>query len=355
MRLLYGLALGAVAMRPQHRTWHRARLVPDDYEDGELLTPDGSGVEFKMRCEASPHVCDWALATFTSAAAYLGNAIAFEAPIRVMVNFYSFCDRDGDCDTKEPVVGLSRPTRFYPLVKDGVVRMYPQALMRQIYGEQGDAHPFDIVMAMNADSFPSQSTPLIEVLSHELIHGLGFVSSLVQSEAGVLPWPTSADARLARAEFALDEFLFDAMTGLPLTLVISQSNATDVGHYIEELATRHGAFKLRIGDLVIPLETSIKPFRIGSSVSHLDSATYANSRDVLMIYRINKGHTVREYIQAHSRWDTAPYGPHTLRVMQAIGYTLNPSPSIHTAYSYAPPPAAHALITTLLTLIISLS
>ncbi|KAJ9056128.1 hypothetical protein DSO57_1036222 [Entomophthora muscae] len=361
-RLLCGLALGVASISHSRKDWHKARLVPEEYnDDGEMLTPEGSGVEFKLHCEASRGVCDWVLGTFASAASHVGNAIEFQVPVRVLVNFYSFCDKYNECHPKEPVIGLSRPSRFYPLSKEGQVRMYPQALMRQIYGELDDAHPFDIVMAMNADSFPNPTTPMIEVLSHELIHGLGFVSSLVQSEAGVLPWPNSSDTRLTYTEFAMDEYLFDARTNLPLSSLTSQlplKNASaDIGHYIEELATHHGYFELRVDNLSIPLETSLRPFRIGSSVSHLDSDTYAQTQDVLMIYRINKGKTVREYIRSHSKWNTAPYGPHTLKVMQAMGYTLNPSPSLRMAYSHAipnPNPIFYILCPILSSLLINL-
>ncbi|KAI9292798.1 hypothetical protein K502DRAFT_351624, partial [Neoconidiobolus thromboides FSU 785] len=85
-------------------------------------------------------------------------------------------------------------------------------------------------------------------------------------------------------------------------------------------------------DTLITLETSLVPYAPGSSISHLDKSKYLNTADSLMCYRM-EDKDIYEVMKSIGTWNTAPYGPNTLAILEAMGYTLTKNPSQEHSYN----------------------
>ena len=81
----------------------------------------------------------------------------------------------------------------------------------------------------------------------------------------------------------------------------------------------------RVDDVVV-LETSLKPFQPGSSISHVDYATYTNSPDFLMRFMQDRGVTLAESVLRSG--GQGPIGPKLMRILQQLGYAIPQLPSI---------------------------
>lgn len=77
-------------------------------------------------------------------------------------------------------------------------------------------------------------------------------------------------------------------------------------------------------DDVLILETSMKPFLEGSSISHVDLTTYSQTSDFLMAYLQQPGFTLQ---QAIARGGGGPIGPRLLRVLSSLGYATSDNPN----------------------------
>lgn len=101
-----------------------------------------------------------------------GKIIEFYTPISVNVSATDFCAEYGACNSTASVdiiLGGAVPARTFPLIDDdGVVRYYPQAVVRQMYFPPGHAPqsaPYDIVMEFNSKAnfwFQSSNTSTIQ-------------------------------------------------------------------------------------------------------------------------------------------------------------------------------------------------
>jgi hypothetical protein len=83
--------------------------------------------------------------------------IFFKSPIYVNASLTDFCATYGQCNSSagtDVILGGAVPARTFPLVdNDGVVRYYPQAVIRQMDfppGESPQCGPSDILMEFNS-------------------------------------------------------------------------------------------------------------------------------------------------------------------------------------------------------------
>ncbi|KAI8997818.1 hypothetical protein BDB01DRAFT_846426 [Pilobolus umbonatus] len=283
----------------------------------------------------------------------------------------------GDCGKDSLILGGSSPARSIPLLNnDGVFRLHPQALVRQF---NLDGHPnyapFDILSIFNADApfwfkedgvvIGLDQSDFLFVILHEFIHGLGFYSEWKQhlSKDIITPDPTpfflqqhinqySHTNTMFPRHFidgAMDRFLYlldvkedgstyDSDDILPIgeitqhlnkirahTLTeLVESSEFEVAVQMGKVATTRGTMGLHIeqyNHLVI-LETSMKPFHPGSSVSHVAYIQYTHSPDFLMRFMQERGMTLDDAIERGG--GTGPIGPLLLCVFEQLGYsTIN--------------------------------
>jgi hypothetical protein len=209
---------------------------------------------------------------------------------------------------------------------------------------------------------------------HELIHGLGFITSwsddiyraiipLFQQPNNLDPFITpillaSTDNEQLLdgynnplpfwgfVEFPFDKFIhYNSSTGLSsFTSVTKQlnqfCNSNAVFGNLIDLANSwytsefyFQASKLHkksvnplnvlaaIGnETLLWLETSVNPYSTGSSLCHVDQSIYSNSKEYLMVYTANHGVGLS---QLNQLYPNGPIGPKLLTIMGALGYRLN--------------------------------
>lgn len=89
------------------------------------------------------------------------------------------------------------------------------------------------------------------------------------------------------------------------------------------------------GEVVVTLESSLKPFSTGSSLCHVDQPSYLNTSDYLMVYTANRGVGIVELDQL---FPDGPLGPKLRRVMGALGYNIKSVKTIRPTLKYWSPP-----------------
>ncbi|RUS17573.1 hypothetical protein BC937DRAFT_89788 [Endogone sp. FLAS-F59071] len=346
-----------------------------------------SGTDYfqvSLTCTVNATLCAKVQKSFQTAGEVISGVILFNTPIQINATFLPFCVSLGDCGNgQEITLGGSYPSRTIAMQdSDGIGRYYPQALVKQLNISNHPAYgPYDITSMFNADaSFwfnddgpiaPNQSD-FLWVIIHEFMHGLGFYSNwndyLDFTPTALTPDLTQFDTNLASPaiingpvtfngfyESAFDKHMV-FVPNLTFTTTLTRQLDTfdggigtkyaDVNSYYTAFMTsvqfNQGIQMLQIcttaRDLgfmpyngsttedVLILETSLKPFLEGSSISHVDLNTYSTTSDFLMVYLQEPGFTLQ---QAIARGGGGPIGPRLLRVLSSLGYATfdNPTPN----------------------------
>lgn len=209
---------------------------------------------------------------------------------------------------------------------------------------------------------------------HELVHGLGFVNSwsdvtyakfstyipsltpfLVPMELqppNELAQVLAAEASLQGnqpfwgfVEFPLDKYLYTKNTSLTtITRLLNTWGNSNVmfnsildmvnaWYCLEDIRTEaQMLYKLATtaqdiwtvfpDGTTLLLETSLSQFISGTSLSHVDRATYEKTPDFLMVYYTESGVTLDTLVL---KYDGGPIGSHLLHALASLGYALQPS------------------------------
>jgi hypothetical protein len=91
-----------------------------------------------------------------------------------------------------------------------------------------------------------------------------------------------------------------------------------------KLSTEPGSLGIDLEDETIILETSLKPFQPGSSISHVSYANYTHTPDFLMRFMQDRGLTLEEAVRRGG--GERPIGPLLLRIFEEIGYSTTENP-----------------------------
>ena len=245
--------------------------------------------------------------------------------------------------------------------EDGAIRIYPQILTK-LANPTGPV-PFDthdIIASFNS-KFPGFFFPgdknikpdqvdFVLVIAHEFLHGLGFLStwSPVGSISDVVtPFFIADSGNILRVREAIfDQFVIRTADGKKLTdyaaaiekAIDGQIYTTDAAlkSSIETVATSIGLTtttdyvtpnaigflpkgKTDTNDAVI-LETTLNPFAVGSTGSHVDRVTYIDTPDWLMAYKAIRGKTYQQINKDNgAAAPDAIVGPKTKAIMESIG------------------------------------
>jgi len=245
--------------------------------------------------------------------------------------------------------------------EDGAIRLYPQVLTK-LANPTGPV-PFDthdIIASFNSKLAPHFFFPgdkniqldqidFVSVIAHEFLHGLGFYSSwapaLLPASDVVIPFVITDGSKLRMRETIFDQFVIKTADGKKLTnyaaafskAIDGQTYTTDAALVtsIEKVATDISLTtttdyvtpkaigflprgKTNIKDAVL-LETSLKPYSMGSTGSHVDDATYARSQDWLMTYVATPGKTYQQMDKDSGAAPDAIVGPGIKAIMESIG------------------------------------
>lgn len=204
----------------------------------------------------------------------------------VPVNVAAYWDRTAPYG----VLGTARPGRYFNNFQGAPDRdlWYASALANSLAGRDLDPRNPEIIIRISAfpfwylgtDGKPGQSQfDLTSVVLHEIGHGLGFLSNaeyLNFNSFGTMTQPTPFDAY---AELPDGRRLMD----LP-------SPSVELGTAITSTLYWSGRRAIAVNDGVKPLLYTPKTFEVGSSVSHLDEATFTRgSRDAAMTPNLAAG------------------------------------------------------------------
>ncbi|KAF0505740.1 sequence orphan [Gigaspora margarita] len=343
---------------------------------------DGSSFNVNFKCDSTDSgLCQKAQSAFEMAGQIISSVFMFEVPITLNATFSNLNDSN--------LLGSATPSRFIPLIsEDGVPRLYPQSLVKQF---KFNVHPeyssCDIYAQFNSGDGPISPTQqnIHTVILHELFHGLGFTSSWRNNLDSLLQYPsnglspvpyliTSASSKSiifqGFIETIFDKFLVilpDNTTSSPLvptSLTAYTSKLNEFGppptEFSSSLKFAESLMlspqwnsvapfilnKSSIANTLVFLprgyqlvngtyvETSVNPFLSGSSISHVSFASYTNSQDFLMRYKLEPGFTIEDLLSRGGNYQnddgTGVIGPRLRSIMESIGYkTLyNPNPII---------------------------
>ncbi|KAL7311783.1 hypothetical protein PS15m_009502 [Mucor circinelloides] len=339
--------------------------------------PISAPIEISFKCYHAPkNVCEKAERAFKTAGDMISSVILFREPIKVNATLISFCQMGNECGKNMMTLGGSSPARAIPLLNDdGLLRLHPQALVKQYMLQDHPAFAeYDILSVFNADApfwFEEDGLPIGSnqadfsfVILHEFMHGLGFYSGWNEyiSSKALTPDPSPFLANqlirmvnpTSASALHTTQFLESAMDRLMIVqdyesnnVAISVSNytkqlnriqATSISEVVKSpefvfakemgyLATKAGSLGLDISSDLDPiiLETALQPFQPGSSISHVDYATYTQSPDFLMRFMQDRGLTLAEAIKRGG--GDGPIGPLLLRIFEELGYSTINSPN----------------------------
>lgn len=193
---------------------------------------------------------------------------SFESKVPITVS--AFWDRTAPYG----VLGTARPGRYFNNFEGAPDRdlWYASALANALAGRDLDPRNPEVVIRISAfpfwylgtDGKPGQSQfDLVSVVLHEIGHGLGFLSNaefISYNNFGAMTQPTP----------------FDAYVELPdgKRLMDLPSPSLELGSAITGTLLWSGARAISANGNVKPLLYTPKTFEVGSSVSHLDEATF---------------------------------------------------------------------------------
>ena len=201
-------------------------------------------------------------------------------------------------------------------------------------------------------------------MKHEFMHGLGFYSGWNEYlSASVLtpdPSPLLANQLISMVnpsnnamhpnqflESAMDRLLRiikvdNKTTSIPIsdyTKRLNKIEATSVAELMRspafqetkdfnKIATEAETLGIHLSSQKNPvtLETSLRPFQPGSSISHVSLAHYSHTPDFLMRFMQDRGLSLEEAVKQGG--GTGPIGPLLMRIFEEIGYSTVETPDV---------------------------
>nr|CAG8515322.1 1896_t:CDS:2 [Entrophospora candida] len=329
-------------------------------------TSPGQKFSVSLKCTADQQTCQQVQGSFDAAGKFITNTFILNT-ITVNASFISFCEGQPNCSEDNI------------LDDDGIQRLYPQALVKQFnYETHPEYGQFDIIALFNSDaawwfssspSAPINSTQydFLYTLVHELFHGLGFGSSWDEHYSGILtpvpgPNPLTANGSSTSTsvdlndndyikfyEWAFDKYIKLLKDGTNLTTYAQEINKFFTGEYtnitgsqfepkfkgspqyniaknMDLLAVTANSLGFiptinftNVNDSAVILETSLIPYRSGSSISHVDKKLYANTSDFLMKYDSETGVSLDQLVSRGGNYSGGPIGPKLKLVMETLG------------------------------------
>lgn len=359
-------------MKPSRREVVDCSLVTDEPRlRSKLKSAVGTGqFILNFNCPVGGPICQKAQSTFNLAFEILLGNLVLNQNILVNASFTDFCATTSQCTTDGfQVLGGAAPARSIVLEDDdGMLRAYPQALVRQMNLPQHPAFTgSDIFAQFNSKArfhFPEDTGPMgagqsdfLFVVLHEMAHGLGFTSSwddyLNDTPLALTPGINggSSGAQFAFGGFVeniFDRFVIETATNTPLSArTAALNNAFPTSNFassqaffaalqaspvfkanspqVFKLSTTAGSLAFVTNNKArMTLETSLNPYQPGSSVSHADLKTFSDTSDFLMRFRVDPGTSLADAV---NRGKGGPLGPLLLGVLESLGYATKANPN----------------------------
>lgn len=369
----------------------RAKLTSDfSTKLSVTANAQSSGLQIVFNCDSSVTASNCANANkgFQLAKQYIEDVLLLEVPVILNATFTSFCATLQQCNSA--IIGQAGPKRTFRLVDtDNVERLYPQALVKQFrFTNDIPFDSYDISALFNADIswwYPydsstsiTNSEDFVSTIAHEIVHGLGFMSAwndyfgiLVDGKAitSVQPYMEFAQASNGNKRFvgffgmALDRLMYEFPTGKPNSDRIAAINQFHIADSSADWQTFYNSIirnfesssqyslataflKMatnQVGTLALQpikadtdpfqndgklwLETRLRTWQSGSSLSHVAQATYNASSDFLMCYSDYGRKTYIQRINDSGNITGNLIGPRLLNTFELLGYPTKRTPA----------------------------
>ncbi|KAJ9061157.1 hypothetical protein DSO57_1023286 [Entomophthora muscae] len=304
----------------------------------------------QLSCPAADGRCTKFQASIDLVNQFFENAFAVAKTINVQVKVIGASHRNMFSDSDLAITEVN-----YILDSTPVINL-PVALDKQL--RSGLEDEIDFVVNIDRDFsyyFPDEfgtrqdGYAILDVLAHEFLHGMGFgvlldtehqrpvpyyeISQGVQPSHGTIQFYTNIfmDNVYSSNNEKLTKLIYEMNTQNQIPLAKDK-------HETPQLLSFHQLKIAQLGKLVTtPKELHFKTihgnnvllytgwsYNPGASISHLD-ASYIGTQEMLMT---SSGHHRTGVHNAESNcWNTSPFGPLTLEIMETLGYKLNPNPS----------------------------
>ncbi|KAJ1551315.1 hypothetical protein HK096_001372 [Nowakowskiella sp. JEL0078] len=358
--------------RPWEKRWS-SQTLQAAHLDASLklasasVSPLANPFTIVSSCKISDTVaCANALATLKLAAAKITSAFTFFQEIRVSVQFTSLCQSSlASCDSR--ILGGAAPASYFDAKtsSDSIYYSYPQALLKQLNIQDNVQIPyndFDIVALFNMDAnwrfsstnyTNSTQYDFERVAIHELSHGLGFDSSVNQwSDGFTFIGPSYKLNNESNFNGWLSPTLMDRYIYIPssskkwmdmLKLVTSFTTSKKLNEtqFLMQFSKSGDPFSAAqqlyivcttsskfiqyrtAENMSIYLQTTPGNFLQGTSIVHVDQATYSASAEFLMTPEVPLDNLSIEPLIAKynaSYIMIGPYGVQTLNILKHFGY-----------------------------------
>ncbi|CAI2183936.1 4209_t:CDS:2 [Funneliformis geosporum] len=284
--------------------------------------------------------CAKVKSSFEEAGLILSSTLILNTPILINAKFREM--------ESAGILGAAGPYRTMPMKDDdGFERLYPQSLVKQF---QQSVHPefapVDIIADFNSlipfwfegdPPITSQQTGFLELIMHELMHGLGFFSSwdvylenfpdaATPEIIGLTTGTTLPDLNASFVFNGFQENAFDKyLILLPENKLIS-SYANELNKFADFGTTYESAFDF-LNQFVASPQFLVAKEIFSSSISHVDSLTYTNTSEFLMTFTQEKGRTLNDNIRIGGNYAGGAIG-HKLRlILESLGYATKESPN----------------------------
>lgn len=341
-------------------------------EKKALAPEEAFQINFKCAPEVSPALCDKVNRSLKSAGSRLAKILLITNPIVVNCDFGPFCEPSATsvCNLANVLGGAQSGSTF--AVETGGLRYnYPQALLKQLNTDMN--LPFsetDIVASFNSDQkfyfkedggkIQSNQVDFEFVAIHELTHGLGFGSGLLEYSSvfnGAKPGYLAPIISGADDPSATTQTIFTEMQPLDIFDFFISGNGKNFKDFAKDIASfprqnsnlfnflnayensgipflasqkayetaTSGSLVFKtVSGLTINLFSSGR-FSQGSSISHL-SGNNSASLDFLMVPALGPGAALDDIIK--SVGGKGVYGPQILAIMESIGWPTVNSPEV---------------------------
>jgi hypothetical protein len=342
------------------------------------LVAPGQEFQFTFECQngISPRICAMAERGFQNAGRRIAEVLAIQQTIRIQATYGDLCPSDpSECS----ILGAAVAASEFPIKKNDMTVMAPQALVKQLRVENGPL-PFrdiDVLATFNSrvgwyfrDDESTRGSTRYDfelVAAHEIMHGLGFSSGMIDMSSieQLRQVTTFTDRFLTPALYFADPLRAELTTPVSTLKPINIYDfyvRSDRESYVD-LAKRLSAFPKQrqpIGDFLTRFQRSGDPFQAarsifqmasagvgrlrfqppqgqpivlfsptryaqGSTGSHVDLAANATA-DFLMVPALAPGRTIEQLMQANNA--RSFFGPATTTIFETIGWPTRANPTI---------------------------
>ncbi|KAJ9078998.1 hypothetical protein DSO57_1001221 [Entomophthora muscae] len=326
--------------------------------DSRIASEQG-GVEWILECTVEKHTCEKVTGAVRLMSRFIENAIILE-PIIIKLKFEKICDSYvGRCE----MIAMCKTSHLIRVNEENQQTLYPQALYKQNdHNEQHYLKDYDMLITFDAyydyyfpNDYPNTQgiceMDFMQILTHEVLHGLGFASSLHALTSDIFsPIPRVRRVMSSETELMVS-FLFTEFDNH----ILNEKNSKPLKHYAAMLREL-GPIYFKPGQDYKTLTQNQPHYKIfkelssifthayfnassnikvylktpsifsSMSLSHIDSSTYKNTRDETMMAKSGSGVGLHDLFHDDAKWLTSPFGPKTLAILATLGYRINPSP-----------------------------